>query len=167
MKSAVPLNKFHQRVAFDCGDAAALNHYLQTTARQHQDKGISRTYVLVDEAQPERILAYMTLTVCEVLVEQLPPEWVKKYPNRIPAAKLARLAVSKDCQRQGYGAYLLVEAMQKTLDVNEAMGLAGLFVDAKHAAARQYYLQFGFLAAPDQLENLFMPLKAIRASLGH
>ncbi|MDQ5767506.1 GNAT family N-acetyltransferase [Thiothrix subterranea] len=165
MKCAVPLNKSHQRAAFDCGDAA-LNHYLQTTARQHQDKGISRTYVLVDEAQPERILAYMTLTVCEVLVEQLPPEWVKKYPNRIPAAKLARLAVSKDCQRQGYGAYLLVEAMQKTLDVNEAMGLAGLFVDAKHAAARQYYLQFGFLAAPDQLENLFMPLKAIRASLG-
>lgn len=165
MKCAVPLNKSHQRAAFDCGDAA-LNHYLQTTARQHQDKGISRTYVLVDEAQPERILAYMTLTVCEVLAEQLPPKWVKKYPNRIPAAKLARLAVSKDCQRQGYGAYLLVEAMQKTLDVNEAMGLAGLFVDAKHAAARQYYLQFGFLAAPDQLENLFMPLKAIRASLG-
>ena len=165
MKIAVPLNKSHQRAAFDCGDAS-LNHYLQTTARQHQDKGISRTYVLVDEAQPERILAYMTLTVCEVLAEQLPPEWVKKYPNRIPAAKLARLAVSKDCQRQGYGAYLLVEAMQKTLDVNEAMGLAGLFVDAKHAAARQYYLQFGFLAAPDQLENLFMPLKAIRASLG-
>ncbi len=166
MKCAVPLNKSHQRAAFDCGDAA-LNHYLQTTARQHQDKGISRTYVLVDEAQPERILAYMTLTVCEVLAEQLPPEWVKKYPNRIPAAKLARLAVSKDCQRQGYGAYLLVEAMQKTLDVNEAMGLAGLFVDAKHAAARQYYLQFGFLAAPDQLENLFMPLKAIRESLKH
>lgn len=165
MKCAVPLNKSHQRAAFDCGDAA-LNHYLQTTARQHQDKGISRTYVLVDEAQPERILAYMTLTVCEVLAEHLPPEWVKKYPNRIPAAKLARLAVSKDCQRQGYGAYLLVEAMQKTLDVNEAMGLAGLFVDAKHAAARQYYLQFGFLAAPDQLENLFMPLKAIRVSLG-
>ncbi len=165
MKIAVPLNKSHQRTAFDCGDAA-LNHYLQTTARQHQDKGISRTYVLVDEAKPERILAYMTLTVCEVLAEELPLKWAKKYPNRIPAAKLARLAVSKDCQRQGYGAYLLVEAMQKTLDVNEAMGLAGLFVDAKQSAARQYYLQFGFLAAPDQLKNLFMPLKAIQASLG-
>lgn len=164
MKIAVSLTKYHQRIAFDYGDIA-LNHYLQTTARQHQDKGISRTYVLVDEAQPEVILAYMTLTVCEVLTEQLPPEWVKKYPKRIPAAKLARLGVSKDCQRQGYGSYLLVEAMQKTLEVNEAMGLAGLFVDAKQAAARQYYLQFGFLAAPDQLENLFMPLKAVQASL--
>lgn len=164
MKVAVPLTKLQQRAAFDCGDAT-LNHYLQTTARQHQDKGIARTYVLVDEAQPSLILAYMTLTVCEVLAEQLPLEWAKKYPTRIPAAKLARLAVSNDCQRQGYGAYLLVEAMQKTLEVNEAMGLAGLFVDAKHSAARQYYLQFGFLAAPDQLENLFMPLKAIRDSL--
>lgn len=164
MKIAVPLTKLQQRASFDCGDAA-LNHYLQTTARQHQDKGISRTYVLVDEAQPEQILAYMTLTVCEVLAEHLPEGWAKKYPNRIPAAKLARLAVSKDFQRLGYGTYLLVEAMQKTLEVNEVMGLAGLFVDAKHAAARQYYLQFGFLAAPDQLENLFMPLKAIRESL--
>lgn len=164
MKIAVPLTKAHQRATFDCGDVA-LNQYLQTTARQHQDKGISRTYVLVDEAQPDTVLAYMTLTVCEVLAEGLPPELAKKYPTRIPAAKLARLAVSKYCQRQGYGAYLLVEAMQKTLEVNHAMGLAGLFVDAKHAAARQYYVQFGFLAAPEQLENLFMSVKAIQKSL--
>ena len=119
----------------------------------------------MDEAQPDTVLAYMTLTVCEVLAEGLPPELAKKYPTRIPAAKLARLAVSKYCQRQGYGAYLLVEAMHKTLEVNHAMGLAGLFVDAKHAAARQYYVQFGFLAAPEQLENLFMPLKAIQKNL--
>lgn len=165
MKIVVPVNKSQQRDAFDCGDAA-LNHYLQTTARQHQEKGISRTYVLVDEAQADMVLAYMTLTVCEVLAEQLPPAWAKKYPNRIPAAKLARLAVSKDCQRMGYGAYLLVEAMHKTLVVHETMGLAGLFVDAKHAAARQYYLQFGFLGAPDQLENLFMPIKVLQAGLG-
>ncbi len=161
----VPLNKSQQRDAFDCGDSA-LNHYLQTTARQHQEKGISRTYVLVDEVQSHVILAYMTLTVCEVLAEQLPPAWAKKYPNRIPAAKLARLAVSKNCQKMGYGAYLLVEAMHKTLTVHETMGLAGLFVDAKHAAARQYYLQFGFVGAPDQLENLFMPIKMLQASLG-
>jgi GNAT superfamily N-acetyltransferase len=164
VKIAVPLTKAHQRATFDCGDVA-LNQYLQTTARQHQDKGISRTYVLVDEVQPDTVLAYMTLTVCEVLAEGLPPELAKKYPTRIPAAKLARLAVSKYCQRQGYGAYLLVEAMHKTLEVNHAMGLAGLFVDAKHAAARQYYVQFGFLTAPEQLENLFMPLKAIQKNL--
>ena len=55
--------------------------------------------------------------------------------------------------------------MHKTREVNATMGLAGLFVDAKHAAAREYYLQFGFLAAPDRLENLFMPIKSILACL--
>ena len=86
MKTAVPLNPSHQRSDFDCGDDA-LNHYLQTMARQHQDKGISRTYVLVDEEQPDAILAYMTLSVCEVLATALTPQLAKKYPNRIPAAR--------------------------------------------------------------------------------
>ena len=71
------LSKQHQRTAFDCGNAA-LNHYLQTTARQHQNKGIARTYVLINEATPEKILAYMTLTVCEVVSECLPVELMKK-----------------------------------------------------------------------------------------
>lgn len=158
------LSKQHQRTAFDCGNAA-LNHYLQTTARQHQNKGIARTYVLINEATPEKILAYMTLTVCEVVSECLPVELMKKYPQRIPAAKLARLAVDISFQRQGLGEYLVVEALAKTLSVYETMGLVGLLVDAKHDDAKQYYLQFGFQAAPDQLANLFMPIKAIKQYL--
>lgn len=163
MKVIQPLENHHQRNAFDCGEAA-LNHYLQKIARQHQDKGLSRTYVLVDDTQPEIILAYMTLTACEIATEYLPEKWAKKFPKRIPAAKLARLAVSKDYQRLGYGKYLLIEAMQKTLEVHKAMGLVGLLVDAKNAQAHDYYLQFGFLAAPEQLDNMFLPISTIEAS---
>ena len=159
-----PLAKAHNRTGFDCGDQA-LNHFLQKIARQHMDKGLSKTFVLIDAEQPIVIIAYMSLVVCEVLADDIPHQWKNKYPNRIPAAKLAKLAVSVDQQRKGYGEALLIDAMQKTLNVSQTMGLSGLFVDAKHKQAKAYYQQFGFLSLPEQLDNLFMPLSTIAKSL--
>jgi len=155
------LSKQHDRMGFDCGDNE-LNQFLQRTARQHINKGISRTFVLVDGEQADKIIAYMTLVVCEVLSSEIPSRWQKKYPARIPAAKLARLAVSKSRQRSGYGAVLLVDAIKKTVSAAEHVGIAGLFVDAKHEQAKAYYSQFGFLSLPDQLCNLFLPLATLK-----
>ena len=157
------LTKAHNRNAFDCGDEA-LNVFLQKIARQHNEKGLSKTFVLIDSRYPADIIAYMTLVVCEVLADEIPHQWKKKYPQRIPAAKLARLAVSHEQQRKGYGQLMLIDALQKTSNVSYAMGIAGLFVDAKHAQAHGYYQQFGFLALPEQLDNLFMPLSTIAKS---
>jgi len=159
-----PLTKAHNRTGFDCGDEA-LNQFLQKTARQHMDKGLSKTFVLINDSNSAEIIAYMTLVVCEVLADDIPHQWKKKYPRRIPAAKLAKLAVGKDQQRQGHGEILLIDAMQKTVSVSKSMGIAGLFVDAKHQPAKAYYQQFGFLSLPEQLDNLFMPLSTLAHSL--
>ena len=158
-----PLAKAHDRASFDCG-GTTLNHFLQKTARQHMKKGLSKTFVLIDDAKPECIIAYMTLVACEVHAEHIPHQWQKKYPKIIHAAKLAKLAVSIKQQRKGYGQILLIDAMQKTLNVSQSMGVAGLFVDAKHSQAQAYYEQFGFIGLPDQLNNLFLPLATIRKS---
>jgi N-acetylglutamate synthase-like GNAT family acetyltransferase len=154
------LSKSHHRDDFDCGNAV-LNHFLQKIARQHNEKGLSKTFVLIDTAHPNDIIAYMSMVVCEMLAQDIPHQWVNKYPRRIPAAKLVELAVTKDKQRKGFGVILLVDAMQKTLHVSHTMGIAGLFVDAKDEAAKKYYHQFGFIALPDQLDNLFLPLSTI------
>ncbi len=154
------LSKYHNRNTFDCGDIE-LNNYLQKIARQHITKGISKTFVLVDMNNPKEIIAYMSMIVCEVLTDSIPHPWKKKYPKRIPAAKLARLAVSIKHQRKGYGEILLIDAIQKTLTVSENMGIAGLFVDAKHEQAKEYYNQFGFISFPEQLDNLFLPLSSL------
>ena len=55
--------------------------------------------------------------------------------------------------------------MQKTLLVAQNLGIAGLFVDAKHEQAKQYYSRFGFLSLPDKLDNLFLPIKTIAVLL--
>ena len=88
------LSKNHNRSAFDCGDNE-LNYFLQKIARQHITKGISKTFVLVDiDNNPTEIIAFMTLVVCEISSHEISHSWKNKYPERIPAAKLARLAVS-------------------------------------------------------------------------
>ena len=58
------LSKAHDRNAFDCGNKA-LNHFLQKIARQHDEKGLSKTFVLIDTEQPTVIIAYMSLVVCK------------------------------------------------------------------------------------------------------
>jgi hypothetical protein len=92
------LSSGHDREGFRCGEPL-LDEYLKKTARQHAEKGISRTFVLVDEEAPREILGFFTLAVCEVGSTLLPLEFGKKYPRgRLPGAKLARMAVRQDMQ---------------------------------------------------------------------
>jgi len=151
------LDKRHGREEFSCGEQA-LDDYLRRTARQHNEKGIARTFVLVNDEEPATILGFFTLTTCEVVVEELPPKYAKKYPARAPAAKLARLAVSRNIHRQGLGQIMMVEAMKRTLAVSENIGIIGFFVDAKNQGARKYYEQYGFIP-------LFLPLATLAAAL--
>lgn len=156
-----PVSRSHNRQGFDCG-VQDLNIYLRNTARQHSEKGISRTFVLVDDESPSEILGFFTLASCEILVEKLPKKYAKKYPGRAPAVKLARLAVSRQMQRKGLGAYLMLNAMDRVLMVAEHLGIIGFFVDAKDREAVMYYKQFGFIPLPDNPLELFLPLATIR-----
>ncbi|MDZ7960655.1 MAG: GNAT family N-acetyltransferase [Aulosira sp. DedQUE10] len=151
------LGKQHHRDCFDCGNEA-LNQFLKNTARQHIQKGISRTFVLVNTEQLEIIIGFFTLTLCEVRIEQFPAKLFKKYPFKVPGVKLARLAVNQAYQRQGIGEVLMIEAMQRALIVAENAGGIGLFVDAKDKSAKTYYSRYGFVSLEDASLELFLPL---------
>jgi len=156
-----PVTRSHNRQGFDCGDQN-LNNYLRNTARQHSEKGISRTFVLVDDGNPSDNLGFFSLASCEILVEKLPIKFAKKYPTRAPAVKLARLAVSMKMQRKGFGEYMMLNAMDRVLRIADNLGIIGFFVDAKDAEAAVYYKQFGFIPLPDNPFELFLPLTTIR-----
>ncbi|NEP14611.1 MAG: GNAT family N-acetyltransferase [Symploca sp. SIO2C1] len=164
MKRIELLSKIHARKGFDCGKTA-LNQFLQRTARQHIQKGLSRTFVLVDDEQPSVIIGFFTLSLCEVRVECLPPRWAKKYPSIVPGVKLARLAVSLDWQRQGIGSILLIEAMKRALVIAENAGVIGLFVDAKDISAKAYYERYGFEGTKERPLLLFLPLSSLGRAL--
>lgn len=162
MPEIVLLARHQDRTRFDCG-VPELNSFLKATARQHGDKGISRTFVLSDQEKPETILGYFTLTLCEVRTEYLPATYAKKYPQHgLPAARLARLAVSRKYQRKGYGGLLLAEAIHRTILIAEQAGLIGLFVDAKDERAHKFYERYGFVSLPGHVLQLFLPLETLR-----
>ncbi|MBI5655535.1 MAG: GNAT family N-acetyltransferase [Geobacter sp.] len=155
------LSKHHDRTGFDCG-VVELNAFLKSTARQHGDKGISRTFVLTDQNSPA-IMGFFTLTLCEVVAVKLPAAYAKKYPQHgLPAVRLARLAVSLKHQGKRYGELLLTEAVDRTALIAAQAGVIGLFVDAKNDSARTFYERYGFVTLPDQPFHLFLPIDTIR-----
>jgi ribosomal protein S18 acetylase RimI-like enzyme len=155
------LSKAHDRAGFDCG-VAELNNFLKSTARQHGDKGISRTFVLTDQ-DSSIIIGFFTLTLCEITTEKLPAAYTKKYPQHgLPAVRLARLAVSRKHQGKKHGELLLAEAIHRTVLIAEQAGVIGLFVDAKDDSARSFYERYGFVVLPGKELHLFLPIGTIR-----
>jgi len=155
------LSKQHDRRGFDCGDET-LNLFLRNMARQHAERDISRSFVLIDNETPHRILGYFTLTICEVIATQIPDQHLRNYPNPLPATKMARLAIASDNQRSGLGKLLVADAMQRTLAIREHAGIIGLFVDAKNAEAADYCKQnFAFVPLQENPLNLFLTIHTI------
>ena len=158
------LSRHHDRGSFTCGKPA-LDDYLRRTARQHLDKGVSRTFVLVDDELPGVIMGFFALSVCELDAAKLPPKWGRRYPRRIPGAKLARLAVDERLHGQGYGAALLYEAMRRVVLGAEQLGVVALFVDSKDEEARRYYEHFGFLSLPENHLEMYLPMETVRSAV--
>jgi len=141
-----------------------LDYYVGKTAMQHAENGIAKTFALVSEDNKTVIIGYYTLTSSEVKVDQLAKDDSKEMPkiHPIPVGKLARLAVSLDYQKKGFGKILLVNAMTHFLQAQEIIGMSALFVDAKDEGAACFYRKYGFIQGADDPLNLYLPTETIR-----
>ena len=166
MRKIELLAKSHDRAGFDCG-SEPLNLFLKQTARQHAARGISRTFVLVEEdaSEPKPVLGFFSLNLCQIKAETLRAEDARTLPRDVSGIRLGRLAVAKAHQRRGAGRTLLVAAMRKFMEIFNAAGGIGLFVDAKDHEAKRYYDQFGFVSLPSNELELFLPVKTIQEAL--
>lgn len=140
------LDKDHERATFDCGDPE-LNKYLRLFAGQNQFKQfVGTTYVAVEQDQPFVILGYYTLAATSIpfsSVAELPN--LRKLPYRdVPAVLLARLAVSRQFQKQGIGHQLLGDAIKRALQLTQVIGCRCLIVDA-YPKAVGWYARFGIV----------------------
>ncbi|HET9034111.1 MAG TPA: GNAT family N-acetyltransferase, partial [Dokdonella sp.] len=121
-----PLAGNHNRQNFDCG-RAELNDWLRSIARQHQDKGLSRTFVATLENQPTQIYAYYALTLTEVDARSLMGQRRSKLPRLIPGVRLGRLAVDRRYQGKRLGELLLMDSIERVRRITEHAGVVGLF----------------------------------------
>lgn len=164
MKQLCPLEKGHDRSAFDCGKPD-LNEYLKKFARQTQDRDGAKTYVALEENQ---VIAYYTLVVGNVEWQNCPDDIRKglgKYP--VPVLVIARLAVDLRFQRKGLGVGMIKDAFLRALQVSEIAGVAAVVLDAKDAEAKAYYegKNLGLSSMPGDPLRLYVPLRLIRDNI--
>jgi len=84
----------------------------------------------------------------------------------IPAVLLTRLAVDRSVQGHDLGAFLLRDAMTRTLAAAAGLGIRVMLVHALNESARDFYVHHGFEPSPTDPMNLQLLVKDIEASLG-
>ncbi len=126
-----------------------LKIFLQKEALDFHQYEIAKTFVLINNhsPQPSKVLGYITLMNSEVAlnVGERPQHSTatKKYQS-FSAVKIARLAIDKTLQHQGYGRTLLdwcINHIQLTIMPN--VGCRFLVVDAKRDSI-SFYQKSGF-----------------------
>ncbi len=153
----------HDRQQFDCG-VESLNNYLKVMASQQSQKDNTRTFVLVEEQNAERIIGYYTLTMTPIDLSALPDKLQKKHHNASSGGLIARLAIDKRYAKQGCGEWLLIDALNRLLQASETVAFPVVIVDAKDGAIG-FYEKFGFTPFLDSTNKLFLTIADIRASI--
>jgi predicted GNAT family N-acyltransferase len=98
-----------------------------------------------------------------VIYDVLPSTEAKGLPRLdIPVVLIGRLAVDQSVQGQGLGALLLVDALRRSMQISDQVGIRAVEVDALDDTARNFYSKFGFRPLLDDPRHLFLPMQEIR-----
>jgi GNAT superfamily N-acetyltransferase len=159
-----PLDADHNLADFDCG-VQSLNVWLKKHAATAAAAGSARTYVVHDEEQ-DRVVGFHALAAASITHAEATRRAAKGMPRHpLPAVLLARLAVDRTVQQRGVGAWLLRDAMLRSLSAAESVGIRVLLVHAIDDTARAFYEHHGFEPSPTDPLNLQMLTKDIRAAV--
>ena len=122
------LNRTHAVEQFTCGQLE-LDRFFIRHAPRAQQANSSQTYVAV--SAPE-VVGFYTIVAGEVRHADAPERVVKGMPRHpIPLLVLARLAVHSNWQGRGIGSGMLLDALGRTLQVADVIGVRALAVHAK------------------------------------
>jgi GNAT superfamily N-acetyltransferase len=155
-----PLSRQHDRKRFDCGEEE-ITRFMREQALQDQEKDLSRTMVLVDEAtDPARVIGYHTLLMMQVKQEEIPKD-KPKIKRGIPAILLGQLGVDQECQGRGHGELLLMDAQARVHEISKRTGVRAMMLDARTERLASWYESHDFIRFPGQL-RMFKSIQAIR-----
>ncbi len=157
------LGKDHDLSGFDCGNQA-LNVWLKRFARINVQNDAARVYVARTH---DRVVAgYHALTAGSVSRAEAPQRighGLAAHP--VGVVVLGRLAVDRTQQGKGLGTTLLQDALLRAEHAAETVGVRAVLVQAIDAAARSFYLRFGFGPSPVDEMRLMLLMKDLRAFL--
>ena len=143
--------------SFECGEPT-LDYWLKHRALRNEGRGASRTYVVCDE---HSVVAYYCLSAGSVFCGLAPGRIRRNMPDPIPVMVLGRLAVDLAWQRRSLGKALLRDAVLRTVQVSEVVGVKALLVHALSDQAARFYEANGFYPSPMNQSTLFLPLSEV------
>lgn len=140
-----------------------MDEWLVRRALPNQLAGASRTYVVIVE---NRVVAYYALASGSVIAGEAPGRVRRNMPNPIPVIVLGRLAVDQRWQGRGLGAALLRDAILRSLQAAEIVGIRAILVHALHEKAAAFYRKAGFQPSPISETVLMITLADAAGALG-
>lgn len=137
----VSLSERHDLVSFKSTNAD-LNDFLKNDSLRDQANLISRTYLCLSN---ESIIGYFSMVADTIEVQAINEyDSVDGYPYRkYPSIKIARLAVDKEYERNGFGRFSVLAAIGIAMSVSEIIGCRYLTVDSKPESIA-FYEKLGF-----------------------
>lgn len=159
-----PFGKVHDRAAFSCGKPP-LDEFIRSRVSQYEKRRLGKTYVAVLRGD-KRVIGYYTLAAGAVAFEHIPTAASRKLPKHpVPVVLLARLAVDQSAQGQKLGEGLLLDALQRVVDLAGGLGIHAVEVDAIDSHAARFYHKYGFTPLLDDPLHLVLPLSTIESLL--
>jgi N-acetylglutamate synthase-like GNAT family acetyltransferase len=157
-----PLGDAHRLDDFRC-TSPDLTKWLIERARKNHREGASRCFVVCDEQ--ENVIGYYALAAGAVSHDVAPGSVKRNMPDPIPVAVLGRLAVHQEWEGRGIGSGLLKDAILRTLHTAQEMGIRALLCHAIDDAAKDFYLQRGFIQSPVESLTVMLSLARLDDSL--
>lgn len=155
-----PINRKHDRSAFNCGDTE-LNDFLLRYARQSHDQGGAKTFLAVDD-NTKAILGFYSVAPASLVADRVPATARRGLARHdVPGFRLARIAVDRTQQRRGLGGQLLLAAGRRCVLAAAAVGGTILIIDAKNDRTAAWYASYGAVPLLDTEKTLVLPLTTI------
>lgn len=156
-----PIADHHDVSQFDCGKDA-LNDWLRERAKKNEGRA-SRSFVVC--TGQDIVIAFYALAAGSVRHEDAPKALGRNMPSSIPVLVLGRMAVDIKYQGQKIGAFLLKDALQRSLTVAGNVGARAVLVHAIDQDVVPFYEGYGFKPFPEGELTLFLSVSEVATAL--
>ena len=143
---------------FDSGEPS-LDDYLRTRALSNHMEGASRCYVT---CRGGRVVGFYALASASVERHTAPGAVRRNMPDPIPVILLSRLAVDTREQSKGLGKLLLRDAISRSVQAANLIGVRAMLVHAINGDARSFYYAHGFDPSPTDPLHLVLLIRDAR-----
>ena len=137
LPSNYPINKFR------CG-VPEIDSWAKDKARKFHEQNRSRVFCAIDE-DSGTLCGFYTLSFSSEDARKLTDRYKDIYiTSGVPLIYIDYLAVSRSCQRQGLGSFLLVDALKRAHWVGQHVAFYGVAHRSLNDGTTAMYEKFGF-----------------------